>query len=92
MFVSEASKCYTNTGFRWKMLLLAFAGLNALDVSLFRLPQSGPVGAGRYSVCGQVRRRLFDPALVRDRGDGPLDCFFLMKEAILVGRRYSHRR
>ena len=30
MFVSEATKCYTNTGFRWKMLLLLFAGLNAL--------------------------------------------------------------
>lgn len=30
MFVSEATRCYTNTGFRWKMLLLAFAGLNAL--------------------------------------------------------------
>jgi hypothetical protein len=30
MFVSEASRCYTNTGFRWKMLLIAFAGLNAL--------------------------------------------------------------
>jgi hypothetical protein len=30
MFVSEASRCYTNTGFRWKMLLLLFAGLNAL--------------------------------------------------------------
>lgn len=30
MFVSEATKCYTNTGFRWKMLLLVFAGLNAL--------------------------------------------------------------
>ena len=30
MFVSEATKCYTNTGFRWKMLLLAFAGVNAL--------------------------------------------------------------
>ena len=30
MFVSEASRCYTNTGFRWKMLLLVLAGLNAL--------------------------------------------------------------
>jgi hypothetical protein len=30
MFVSEATRCYTNTGFRWKMLLLMFAGLNAL--------------------------------------------------------------
>jgi hypothetical protein len=30
MFVSEATKCYTNTGFRWKMLLLVFAGVNAL--------------------------------------------------------------
>lgn len=30
MFVSEATKCYTNTGFRWKMLLLAFAAVNAL--------------------------------------------------------------
>ncbi|MBZ5659336.1 MAG: hypothetical protein LAO08_02930 [Acidobacteriia bacterium] len=30
MFVSEASRCYTNTGFRWKMLLLAIAGVNAL--------------------------------------------------------------
>jgi hypothetical protein len=30
MFVSEATKCYTNTGFRWKMLLLVFAGANAL--------------------------------------------------------------
>jgi len=30
MFISEATKCYTNTGFRWKMLLLAFSGLNAL--------------------------------------------------------------
>jgi hypothetical protein len=30
MFVSEATRCYTNTGFRWKMLLLALAGLNAL--------------------------------------------------------------
>lgn len=30
MFVSEATRCYTNTGFRWKMLLLVFAALNAL--------------------------------------------------------------
>jgi len=30
MFVSEATRAYTNTGFRWKMLLLVFAGLNAL--------------------------------------------------------------
>lgn len=30
MFVSEASRCYTNTGFRWKMLLIALAGVNAL--------------------------------------------------------------
>jgi hypothetical protein len=30
MFVSEATKCYTNPGFRWKMLLLLLAGLNAL--------------------------------------------------------------
>jgi hypothetical protein len=30
MFVSEATRCYTNTGFRWKMLLLLFAALNAL--------------------------------------------------------------
>jgi hypothetical protein len=30
MFISEASRCYSNTGFRWKMLLLALAGLNAL--------------------------------------------------------------
>jgi hypothetical protein len=30
MFVSEATKCYTNTGFRWKMLLLVLAGVNAL--------------------------------------------------------------
>jgi len=34
MFVSEATKCYTNTGFRWKMLLLAFAGVNALTFHL----------------------------------------------------------
>lgn len=30
MFVSEATRAYTNAGFRWKMLLLAFAGLNAM--------------------------------------------------------------
>jgi len=30
MFVSEATRCYTNAGFRWKMILLLFAGLNAL--------------------------------------------------------------
>jgi len=30
MFASEATRCYTNTGFRWKMLLLVLAGLNAL--------------------------------------------------------------
>ena len=30
MFVSEATRSYTNTGFRWKMLLLVLAGLNAL--------------------------------------------------------------
>ena len=30
MFVSEATKCYTNEGFRWKMLLLVFAAANAL--------------------------------------------------------------
>jgi hypothetical protein len=30
MFVSEASRCYTNPGFRWKMLFLVIAGLNAL--------------------------------------------------------------
>jgi hypothetical protein len=30
MFMSEASRCYTNTGFRYKMLLLVLAGANAL--------------------------------------------------------------
>lgn len=30
MFVSEATRCYTNPGFRWKMLLLLIAGVNAL--------------------------------------------------------------
>jgi len=30
MFVSEATHCYTNAGFRWKMILLLLAGLNAL--------------------------------------------------------------
>jgi hypothetical protein len=35
MFVSEASRCYTNMGFRWKMLLLLFAGLNALFFHLY---------------------------------------------------------
>jgi uncharacterized protein DUF6644 len=30
MFVSEATRSYTNTGFRWKMLLLLLAGVNAL--------------------------------------------------------------
>jgi hypothetical protein len=30
MFVSEATRCYTNTGFRWKMLLLSLAAVNAL--------------------------------------------------------------
>ena len=30
MFVSEATRCYTNPGFRWKMLLVALAGINAL--------------------------------------------------------------
>jgi len=27
MFVSEASRCYANEGFRWKMLLLLLAGV-----------------------------------------------------------------
>lgn len=30
MFMSEATRCYTNTGFRWKMLLILLAGINAL--------------------------------------------------------------
>ena len=30
MFMSEATRCYTNDGFRIKMLLLVLAGLNAL--------------------------------------------------------------
>ena len=30
MFTSEATRCYTNPSFRIKMLLLVFAGLNAL--------------------------------------------------------------
>lgn len=30
MFVSEATRCYTNPGFRWKMILIALAGINAL--------------------------------------------------------------
>ena len=30
MFVSEATRCYTNAGFRWKMLLVLIAGVNAL--------------------------------------------------------------
>jgi hypothetical protein len=38
MFVSEATRCYTNAGFRWKMVLLLFAGLNALffHISTYR--------------------------------------------------------
>lgn len=30
MFISEATRCYTNVGFRWKMLLVLIAGVNAL--------------------------------------------------------------
>lgn len=30
MFISEATRCYTNAGFRLKMVLLLFAGVNAL--------------------------------------------------------------
>lgn len=30
MFISEATRSYTNIGFRWKMLFLLIAGVNAL--------------------------------------------------------------
>jgi hypothetical protein len=30
LFSSEATKCYTNVAFRWKMIMILLAGLNAL--------------------------------------------------------------
>jgi hypothetical protein len=60
MFVSEATRCYTNTGFRWKMLLLVFAGVNALSfhLSAYRsvsrweqgTPPLGAKFAGAFSI------------------------------------------
>lgn len=47
MFMSEATRCYTNAGFRWKMVLLLLAGVNALffHISTYRSVERWERGA-----------------------------------------------
>lgn len=71
MFVSEATRAYTNAGFRWKMLLLAFAGLNAL---IFH-----------FSACRSVNRweRGFTPFAAKFAGAFSILLWF---EIVAMGR------